>query len=422
MMNSRMCFPKTAVSVVALWLVVAGVAAQPARAQTFKVLHTFHKSNGYGPAGVLVRDALGNLYGTTAGGGHGMCNGYPCGTAFKLDKSGKQVWLHTFNGKDGMNPYAGLMWDGSGNLYGTTELGGDMTCKNNSLGCGTVFKLDKTGKETVLYKFTGMPDGVYPDSPVVEDAAGNLYGTTELGGPSAAGTVFKVDKNGNETILHSFTGSDGCIPVGVILDSAGNLYGAAESGGYNCSGGDGEIFELDTVGNFTVLHAFIGSDDGSHPDSILLLGADGNLYGTTGYGGNMDCGGGSGCGVVFELSANGETVLYSFCSLSNCADGQYPGGGPLVRDSNGNLYGTTDEGGTDRNCNGNTCGVAFKLDTTGKETVLHSFSDGTDGALPEVGLIVDHSGSLYGVALQGGDINCKINGIPGCGVVFKITP
>ena len=132
----------------------------------------------------------------------------------------------------------------------------------------------------------------------------------------------------------------------------------------------------------------------------------------------------NGCGTVFKLSSSGkESVLYSFCSLSNCVDGEAPIYGPLVRDSQGNLYGTTDDGGFyEDNCNRGSCGVVFKLDTAGNETVLHSFSGGTDGAIPEAGLIMDPSGRLYGTALQGGDPTCKFNGIPGCGVVFEITP
>jgi len=389
--------------IIATLFLATTTLTQPAKAKPkFKVLHKFHWTDGAGPVGALVRDAAGNLYGVTGGGGNHVCT-QGCGTAFKLDESGKQVWLHSFNGKNGLGPEAGLLRDSLGNLYGTTMLGGDVNCKEVSLGCGTVFKLNAMGRETLLYKLKGKPDGWAVDSPVARDTKGNLYATTEYGGAYEAGVILKVTPDGDETVLYNFTGdSDGCRPVGVILDAVGNLYGAAELGGSGtfCSG-DGLIFKLDTTGNFTVLYRFGGSD-GSAPDSILILDADGNLYGTTGYGGSSNiCT--YGCGTVFELTpSQQENVLYSFCSLSNCEDGQYPGGGPLVRDSNGNLYGTTDLGGAYRNCNQDTCGVVFKLDSAGNETVLHSFTGGADGAFPYAGLVMDDSGYLYGTTWQGG--------------------
>jgi len=416
---------KTAFAIFLAFL-LALIASQPAQAKTkFKVLHTFHgvPKDGAFPGGALVRDADGNLYGTTGSGGrgHGVCVGFfveGCGTAFMLDKNGRKIWQHSFQLPTGIGPIAGLLRDKAGNFYGTTILGGDSKCPEDQYGCGTVFRLDEAGKETVLHKFTGTPDGVDPDSAVVEDAEGNLYGTTEYGGSeNAYGAVFKVDKSGKERVIYSFTGgSDECRPVGVILDPAGNLYGVAQ-GGDTCGGADGLAFKLDTAGSFSVLHGFGGSD-GEAPDSVLLLDTQGTLYGTTGSGGNSGCGGG-GCGVVFKLSLDGtETVLYTFCSLSNCADGANPGGGPLVLDSKGNLYGTTLFGGTHSDCNGDTCGVVFKVDTTGKETVLHDFTGGADGAFPDAGLVMDASGNLYGTAMNGGDTKC--NPPLGCGVVFQV--
>jgi uncharacterized repeat protein (TIGR03803 family) len=410
---------------VTFWLASAHVSAQT-RATKFKVLYTFHGLPKDGAGGnALVIDADGSLYGTAGSGGSdvGVCGTFGgCGTAFKLDKGGRRVWQHSFQFPKGFDPDAGLLRDKAGNLYGTTYLGGDTQCPEDQYGCGTVFKLDDTGKETVLHKFTGTPDGWFPDAPVVEDDAGNLYGTTQYGGPNAYGAVFKVDKSGRESVLYSFTGgSDGCDPRGVILDSAGNLYGVTEGGGSeSCSsGGDGVVFKLGATGDFTVLHTFGGSD-GAIPVSVLLLDAGGNLYGTTTYGGNSECGG-SGCGVVFKLSPSGtETVLYTFCSLSNCVDGERPLYGPLVRDSKGNLYGTTIFGGTYSDCNGGTCGTVFKLDAGGSETVLHNFTGKADGDGPEAGLTIDRSGNLYGTTVSGGDLNCEPS--YGCGVVFKITP
>ena len=304
--------------------------------------------------------------------------------------------------------------------------GGYTTCV--SFGCGTVFKLDKTGKETLLYKFTGYPDGYLPEALLVGDASGNLYGTTYLGGTSGVGTVFKMDATGKETILHSFAGppdggGDGAYSYdGVIQDKVGNLYGVTFDGG---SYGAGAVYKLDTAGQETLLYSFAGGAGGVNPDSVLIFDPQGNLYGTTENGGNLECGG-SGCGVVYELSPQSdgswtETTLYTFCSLSNCSDGEIPGGGPLIRDAAGALYGSTAIGGTYRNCNGDSCGVVFKLDTAGKETVLHSFTAGADGAYPWLGMM-DASGNLYGAAGQGGDLNCAPNKGYGCGTLFKITP
>jgi uncharacterized repeat protein (TIGR03803 family) len=210
----------------------------------------------------------------------------------------------------------------------------------------------------------------------------------------------------------------------VIRDASGNLYGVTLLGGaYDA----GAVFELDTTGKESVLYSFTGGTDGSGPFSELTADASGNLYGLTTGGGNLGCGAGSGCGVVFELSPNSdgwkETTLYVFCSLSNCADGESPTGGPLVLDRAGNLYGVTYYGGTSQCFGGSGCGVVFELDAGGKETVLHSFTGGTDGGEPLKGLTIDAAGNLYGATELGGDIACKADhSEQGCGVVFKIMP
>jgi uncharacterized repeat protein (TIGR03803 family) len=402
----------------------------PAQTQAtkFKVLHMFHGKDGSFPTGTLVRDSAGNIYGATSGGGTGVCDGYGCGTVFKMNNAGKEIWLYSFKGTNEINPAAGVLRDGSGNLYGTTEFGGKITKTCGGVqagGCGTVFKVDKNGQGAILYKFKGTPDGYFPGALLVKDPAGNLYGTTYLGGAKGIGAVFKLDTKGKETILHSFAGppdggGDGAFSYdGVIRDGAGNLYGVTFEGG---AYGAGVVYKLDSGGKETLLYSFPGGADGANPDSVLLFDSQGNLYGTTENGGNSECGG-TGCGVVFELSPQSdgswaETALYAFCSLSGCADGEGPIG-PLVRDPSGNLYGETFLGGTYRNCNGDACGVVFKLDTTGKETVLHSFTGGTDGAFPSGGLIIDTSSNLYGVTREGG-ATCFTSYT--CGVVFKITP
>jgi uncharacterized repeat protein (TIGR03803 family) len=391
-----------------------------AQAQKFKVLHTFHGWNGAEPVGGLVRDAAGNIYGTTGVGGTGNCSGGTgCGTAFKLNNSGQQIWLHKFNGRDGAIPVAGLLRGSSGNLFGTTLEGGDLSC-NSPYGCGTVFTLDKTGqKETVLHKFTGAPDGWDPEAPLVRDGAGNLYGTTDHGGTDTQGTVFTIDTAGRETILHSFTGppeggGDGAFAdAGVTRDAAGNLYGVTFAGG---AYGAGAVYEVNSGGEEMLLYSFPGGSDGAQPDSVLLLDSSGNFYGTTENGGNGQCGG-TGCGVVFKLSPQSgggwiETVLYDFCSLTGCADGEEPG--RLAMDAAGNLYGTTVFGGTHGD------GVVYKLDAARNESVLHSFTGGTDGAIPAA-VTMGPDGSLYGVTVSGGDLKC-LPKYGGCGVVFKITP
>jgi uncharacterized repeat protein (TIGR03803 family) len=387
-------------------------------------------NDGAFPWTQLIRDAHGNLYGTTeeGGNGKGVCVSFfgGCGTSFKLDGNGKRIWQHSFNSTKGTGPMAGLLRDKAGNLYGTTTLGGDTNCFQ--YGCGTVFRLDKTGKETVLHKFHGTPDGQFPEALLVKDDAGNLYGTAYMGGKYGFGEVFRLDKTGKETILHSFAGplgggGDGAYPYpGVILDATGNLFGVTGAGG---ASGGGTVYKVDVSGGETLLHSFAGAD-GDGPNSVLAVDLAGNLYGTTQAGGNSGCTGGSGCGVVFKLLRHGETwtetVLYVFCSLSNCADGQRPDMGPLVMDSSGNLYGTTIFGGTSSNCSGEGCGVVFKLGPNGKETVLHSFTGGADGGIPTIGVIIDKSGNLYGATAGGGDLNCAIGGDQGCGVVFRLTP
>jgi uncharacterized repeat protein (TIGR03803 family) len=426
MRSKRLFCAARSIFVIFVTLLMASIVVLAQAQETkFEVLHTFHGSDGAAPIGQLVRDKAGNLYGTTIVGGTGKCQ-LGCGTAFKMGSTGRMVWVHSFDGANGRQPEAGLLRDAAGNLFGTTVDGGDLTC-TPPYGCGTLFKLNKVGEETIEHKFTGQHDGYGPEPLLVEDPTGNLYGTTYIGGESGLGTVFKLDAAGKKTVLYNFTGSsDGCFPYpGVILDADGNLYGVTLDGGAGFGdSGYGVVFKVDTNGSETVLHTFEGPD-GANPDSVLLFDSRGNLYGTTDNGGSSEtCDGG--CGTIFELSPQDggwtETVLYNFCALDDCTDGLLPSRGPLVRDSAGNLYGTTDFGGTSRNCNGGGCGVVFKLDRAGKESVLHSFTNRADGASPYAGLTIDSAGKLYGAVLFGGDFNCKPGKGQGCGTVFEITP
>ena len=363
---------------------------------SFSVLHGFTGPDGARPWASLVRDAAGNLYGTTSVGG-----AFDSGTVFKLDPKGNETVLYNFTGgADGWFPAEGeLTLDNAGNLYGAAGAGG-------SGRFGVVFRLDATGTETVLYNFTGGVDGGGPHGSVVLDAAGNLYGTAQMGGAFGSGVVFKLDTAGNEIVLHAFRGGgDGVQPVGsLLLDKAGNLYGVTFSGG---SAGQGILFRIDAAGNETVLHTFTGPD-GAVPAAALVQDSNGNLYGTT------ELGGAYSQGTVFKIdSAGNETVLYSFTGM---LDGRVPIG-KLALDSKGNLFGTTDSGGNSSNCFFG-CGVVFKLDPTGKQTVLHNFV-GTDGS-QVLGLILDSQGNLYGTASAGGPTSC--NGFTSdCGSAFKLT-
>jgi len=411
-------------SVFAVFLVL-GLAATipPARAQNykFKVLHTFRGKDGWLPTGQLIRDADGDLYGVTEGGGSGKCLGLGCGTVFEMNSAGKLVWSYSFHGKDGFGPQAGVLRDAKGNFYGTTVDGGILNCpEQGNYGCGVLFKLDPTGKkETVLHNFkgncNGKQDGEFPESAPVMDAAGNLYATTPLGGPPfvCAGTVFKVSSAGKETILHKFAGSqDGANPGAGLILRGHDLYGTTGGGGDD---NQGTVFSMTRKGSETVLYNFTGGADGGDPSSVLVFDNAGNQYGTTRSGGS-NCGV-NGCGTVFEIMPNGtQKTLYVFCQLSQCKDGERPLQGPLVLDQAGNIYGTTLLGGSTNN------GTVFKLDPSGNETVLHDFTGGADGAAPAAGLVRDKLGNLYGTAEIGGDPNCTLGGNQGCGVVFELMP
>jgi len=249
----------------------------------------------------LVRDPSGNLYGTTWEGGGTGCVGSGCGTVFKVDAAGNESIVHSFRtAVDGSTPLAGLIRDSAGNLYGTTSEGGV------AFGFGTVFKIDAQNNYTVLYRFTGKADGSGPIGAVVRDSSGNLYGTTSQGGdipcfPSVGcGVVFKLDTAGVETVLHTFHGSDGRAPNGnLIRDPGGNLYGVTQFGGQFDVG---TVFKIDASGNFSVLHDFSNQTDGSYPHAGLVRDAAGNLYGTASYAGGGRCYLGEGCGVVFKIA------------------------------------------------------------------------------------------------------------------------
>ncbi|HEY3974697.1 MAG TPA: choice-of-anchor tandem repeat GloVer-containing protein [Candidatus Sulfotelmatobacter sp.] len=412
-------------SVIVMMAGLVALAAPAAQAQTFQVLHAFSGgSDGAEPWAGVILDPAGNLYGTTFYGGSTSAGcvafGYGCGVVFKLDPAGNETVLYTFKGlASGINPRAGLLRDKAGNLYGTTFEGGDLNC--GRVGCGTIFKIDATGHVSLLYSFTGKGDDEHPQSPLIADAAGNLYGTTVGQTAFTSGTVFKLDSAGNETVLHVFTGPpDGGMPVGsLVRDAHGNLAGATSYGG-NGTGcvslGCGLVFKISPTGQESVLYNFTGGTDGAYPIVNPVLDAAGNLYGTTGDGGDLNCGPNIaqpyGCGVIFKVNSSGvETVLYAFTGETTTGYNPYAG---VIRDAVGNLYGTTYRGGTYAS------GTVYKVDPSGHETVLYSFTGGADGAYPAADLAMDAEGNLYGTNVSGGNLSGCGGG--GCGVVFKIVP
>jgi uncharacterized repeat protein (TIGR03803 family) len=414
----------TLASAMMLVLALNLVFAEPASAQSYTLttLYSFTGApDGEDPLGIVL-DPQGNLYGSTQYGGLPGCGPFQrplisCGTVFKLDSSGQETILHRFTALrgDGMVPLGSVMRDSEGNLYGTTNSGGDSRCNPGGeyFGCGMVFKLDASGQETVLHTFegAGQGDGAAPAARLVQDGFGNLYGTTVNGGDAqcvphyglpGCGTVFKIDTAGHETVLHRFTGgnNDGELPSSLIIDPQGNLYGTTTFGGRYLYG---TVFRVDPSGHETVLYSFRGPGvgDGASPFGGLTRDAQGNLYGTTEDGGILNCSGFTpGCGTVFKLSAptGKETVLYRFTG-TNYDGVPYSA---LILDNAGNLYGLD--------------GIppyrmVFKLDPSGHETVLYSFYD--EEPL-ELLAIPGQQGSFYGALYN--------STLSGPGGIFKLAP
>jgi uncharacterized repeat protein (TIGR03803 family) len=398
-------------------------------------------SDGCYPEGGLVQGSDGNLYGTTMEGGVGVTySGY--GTVFKISTNGTFTLLREFTGgNDGANPQAGLIQGSDGDFYGTTESGGvyddgvvfrisasgafgaqySFTGGNDGAGpqaglvqgndgylygttysggtndVGAMFKISTNGLFSKLYSFIGGSDGINPQASLTLGNDGNFYGMTEGGGANGYGVVFKVNPSGAFTSLYSFTGgNDGASPVaGLIQGNDGNFYGTASQGGTN---GYGTIFKISATGTFMALYSFTGGNDGADPDAGLIQGNDGNFYGTASQGGT------NGYGTIFKISATGTfTALYSFTGGNDGAD---PDAG-LIQGSDGNLYGTAQNGGT------NSYGAIFKIGTGGDFTSLYSFTDRHDGASPESGLIQASDGNFYGMTPNGGT--------NGYGTIFKIN-
>jgi uncharacterized repeat protein (TIGR03803 family) len=357
-----------------------------------KTLYTFtNGADGAYPFAGLTLDADGNLYGAASSGGAGGQ-----GTIFRIAPDGTFAVLYSFaGGNDGASPLAAPIVDSHGNLYGVTENGG------GSCNCGTVYKLSRKGKDTVLHAFTGEPDGFDAFAPLTMDKHKNLYGTT-LDGGTFYGTVFEVTAKGSESILYTFGGgNDGDSPYpGVVPEKHGNLLGSSSFGGTH---GFGTVFQLAPGGTKTVLYDFAGSSDAASPSSTPLRDAHGNIFGLAKFGG-----GSCNCGAVYELNRKGnEKLIHSFAGGS---DGFSPGYG-LTTDASGNLYGVTTEGGT-TNCSGYGCGTVFEVTPGGKETILYAFLGGSDGSTPYYAPARDARGNLYGTA--------EYDGANGYGTVYAI--
>jgi uncharacterized repeat protein (TIGR03803 family) len=396
------------------FLLVMGIAlGNVANAQSYteSILYTFPTPpvNGMWPWGGLAMDSSNNLYGVTYAGGLGsqsICSG-GCGAIFKLDTHGTLTVLHVFRGIDGENVQISPSLDAAGNLYGVASTG------TGPAENGTVFKVTASGTFSVIHRFQGT-DGAYPDSPLLIDGSGNLYGTTSRGGLYGYGNVFEMTPSGTETVLYSFTGgADGGAPDSNLLrDGVGNLYGTAAVGGAAAGySGFGVVFKLTPSGTESVLYAFCtssGCTDGKYPGSLVRA-ASGDFYGTTTEGGT------TGQGTVFGINAAGdEIMLYDFCSAgtaSNCPDGSIPVGPALAL--GGNVYGTTESGGLGSDYFSDP-GVIFEISPAGVETLLYSFpSSYALGGNPESGVIADSEGNLYGTFYTGGST--------GGGGIFKLT-
>jgi len=374
------------------------IATPRTQAQTFKVVYNFTGgSDGGNPLDGLTLDSAGNLYGTTNAGGASTY-----GVVFKVTKTGVETVVHEFTGgTDGAYPQGGLVRDTGGNFFGTTTAGG---ASNN----GTVFGISAAGKEGVLYSFAGGTDGAVPQAGLTLDAAGNLYGTTSAGGLYGNGTVFKITrpaKGGKwiETVLYNFgTGNDGSIPVAsVAFDKSGNLYGTTSTGG---TSGNGTIFQLVPSGSTwteNILHNFQNADDGAVPYGGLISDASGNFYGSATEGG---AGGG---GTIFELTSDAGAWTFNVI-YSNPGWGISGSFRNLILDASGNLYGTT-------HCDGaNDAGTVYKLSPASGSwtyTSLYVFTGGTDGLY-----------SYSNPVLEGNHVigTTKLGGENGSGVVWAI--
>jgi len=362
---------------------------------TVTILVNFDGTNGEDPfTENLVQGKDGNLYGTTLYGG-----AHSDGTVFKVTPSGTLTTLHSFDGTDGENPYAGLVLGVDGNFYGTTYQGG-------TFGDGTAFKITPSGTLTTLHNFANT-DGGFPACALVQGADKNFYGTTSYSTPTVYGSVFKMTPTGTVTTLAFFADSNGYDPLaGLQLGSDGNFYGTTATGGTDDLG---TVFKITPAGTLTSLHSF-DNTDGWEPEGQLIQASDGNFYGTTLRGGA------NGDGEVFKITPSGTfTLLHSF----DITDGYEPNDG-LVQATDGKFYGTTTGGGTP-----GALGTVFQMTSVGALTTVYSFMGGfTDGSTPFGGLAQYTNGSFLGTTSSGGSgsLGTIFSFSEGLGPFVKLVP
>jgi len=382
-------------------------AATAARAQTFTTLLDFDGTNGANPGSMsLVQGRDGNLYGTTSGGG-----AYGAGTVFRITPQGNLTTLYSFCAQagcpDGSNPQAGLTLATDGNFYGTTLNGSSVPCDDlYGAGCGTVFRITPAGVLTTLYGFDSTYWG-HPSAAMIQATDGNFYGTT-LGPPywGGLGQVFKMTPQGSMTTLYNGQcwGGSCAFYSSLIQANDGNLYGTSGYGGIQDDGYSGTAFKITTAGAWSTLFDFYciyGCGDGAFPEGGLVQGIDGNFYGTASSGEAYD-------GTVFVITPRGRfTTLYSFCAQPNCADGATPTAG-LIQATDGKFYGTTTGLGGPPDFTG----TVFSITRNGTLTTLHNFS-GPDGADSWAGLLQATNGTFYGVT--------SLGGANGYGTIFSLS-
>jgi uncharacterized repeat protein (TIGR03803 family) len=402
---------------------------------TLTTIHEFRgTADGQHPEGGVIFDSAGNLYGTTYGSGPNDS------LVYELSPSADGSWKETLLSSSVINAVGNLVFDSAGNLYGAESEMAAGFC------CGSIFEVTPTAtlpwQTRSIYSFGGGLDGQAPSASVIMDSAGNLYGTTIVGGglndcsnglygQVGCGTVFKLSQpsagNWSETQLYDFVGSDGLYPSSLVTDGQGNYYGTTYIGG---AYGSGEVFKTtQSSGTWvtTTLYNFTGLSDGGYPEA-LTLDSEGNLYGTAGFGGVGVSSLGTGCGVIFELTPGSdgswnESVLYAFQGKGK-NDGCYPTNAPVF-DSSGNLYGTTSSGGeTCEPGDFSQCGTIWELQPTGtgswNEILLHEFSS-TPLGVGAGAIVIDGSGNLYGVS--GGGPGCGDYAKQKCdGLIYQMSP
>ena len=394
---------------VMFFLFLVGVAMAPA--QTFASMVSFDGSDGSFPQSVLVEGANGKLYGTAPYGG-----AYANGAVYEISREGRVTVLHSFDVTDGSGPFASLVRARNGHFYGVTAFGGLSRSES-----GTVFEIAPNGELTTLYNFcsaANCADGATPYVGLVEGSNGNLYGLTYSGGESGNGTVFEITPKGKLTTLYSFCSETNCtdgkeaLAAALVQGRNGHLYGTTELGGAN---GSGTIFEITPNGHLTTLYNFCSKAncvDGETPFAALVLGKDGNFYGTASRGGA------GGSGTIFKMTPGGElTTLHSF----EGAEGGLPYGA-LVEGQSGTLYGTNYSGGASTYG-----GTVFEFTRRGKLKMLYSFcseADCIDGRYPAAGLIQTGDRTFFGTTFMGGLYSgTTCNSVYtnfGCGTIFRL--